>query len=264
MDIRDSGSVVVNPNNNIGRGGEERRRRKRICDGKDDDDGDDGARLRRKRLFIPITTIVEAIHPPSLDEKYWKAKEDTVSMEQHVLRMIQFDATVCHPHRCVLVVMETLGFGKGRRKGKRNVRTTSGVVAVGGGGGDDDDDRNWLLHPDTSERVILGAFRILNDASLDGTGDALRYPVIVMSCAAISLAAAASVGGGSDGDGGSVDVAADDDVRSGELKNYNDDWNATAAVTLPDYWWRALDVSTEHITSAKVAMRRECTLGRSN
>jgi hypothetical protein len=52
--------------------------------------------------------------PPSLDEGYWKAKEGLVLTKQHVLCMIQFDATACHPHQCVLGIMETLGFGVGR------------------------------------------------------------------------------------------------------------------------------------------------------
>jgi hypothetical protein len=43
-------------------------------------------------------------------------------LEQHVLRMIQFNATVCHPHQCMLALMETLGFGVGR-----------GYVTMGGG-----------------------------------------------------------------------------------------------------------------------------------
>ena len=112
-----------------------------------------------------------------------------------------------------------------------------------------------------SEMVIHGAFHMLDDASLDSTSDALRYPVVVMSCAAISLAAT-SVGGGSDSDGISVYVANDNDVRLGMPVNCSDGRNAMADVTLPDYWWRALDVSTEDITSAKEAMRRECMIGK--
>ena len=68
-----------------------------------------------------IITIIESAHPPPLDEKYWKTKENLISVEQHVLRMIRFDTSVCHPHRCVLVIMETLGFGVGRSKRDDNI-----------------------------------------------------------------------------------------------------------------------------------------------
>jgi hypothetical protein len=49
----------------------------------------------------------------------WKPKEGLVLTEQHVLHMIRFNATVFHPHWCVLVIMETLGFGVGRREATR-------------------------------------------------------------------------------------------------------------------------------------------------
>ena len=56
--------------------------------------------------------------------------------EQHVLRMIWFDTAVCHPHRCVLTIMETLGFGSGNNNAS---------------GKDDEHDTNWLLDSDESE-----------------------------------------------------------------------------------------------------------------
>jgi hypothetical protein len=49
------------------------------------------------------------------------------------------------------------------------------------------------MHPNQSEGVILTAFHLLNDAALDETGEALHYSVIVLSCAAISLAAVIGV-----------------------------------------------------------------------
>ena len=172
-----------------------------------DDDGRRGWRRRDGEMV----TIVESRDPPPLDEGYWKAKEGLVSTEQHVLRMIRFDAAVCHPHRCVLAIMEMLGFGVGRRDattgggcrrrdGGDDNDDDDGVGRGRRGGGEDKrrrrrDDRRWLLHPDRSEGVILEAFWMLNDAALDGGGAALRHPVVVLSCAAISLAAAAEGGG---------------------------------------------------------------------
>ncbi len=96
--------------------------------------GDD---RRRGRLVV---TIVKLQDPPPLNGVYWKPKEGLVLMEQHMLLMIRFNATVCHPHRCVLVIMETLGFGLGR-----------GDATMGGGccrcdgdkdGADEDVDNN--------------------------------------------------------------------------------------------------------------------------
>ena len=39
-------------------------------------------------------------------------------------------------------------------------------------------DQCWLLHPDWSKRVILGASRMLNNAALNGVGTALLHPVV--------------------------------------------------------------------------------------
>jgi hypothetical protein len=63
-----------------------------------------------------VVTIVKLQDPPPLEEGYWKDKEWLVLMEQHVLRMLQFDAMVCHPHQCILVIMDTLRFGMERGK----------------------------------------------------------------------------------------------------------------------------------------------------
>lgn len=48
------------------------------------------------------------VEPPSLDEHYWKKKEEMVQAEQMLLRMINFDVTVCYPHRIMIVVWEEL------------------------------------------------------------------------------------------------------------------------------------------------------------
>ena len=265
VDGDDDGDGDATKDNDLKSGGadDDARRGGRRSDVKDGDE-------RRGRS---MATIVESRDPPPLDEGYWKAKEGLVSTEQHVLRMIRFDATVCHPHRCVLAIMETLGFGVGRGWGEA---TTGGVRRRRGdcdddadddvdgdgrggrrGGGEGGrrrrDDRRWLLHPDRSEGVILGAFRMLNDAALDGAGAALRHPVVVLSCAAISLAAAPAEAGG----GGGGLVVRDDRVDARGKFESDDDANAAAA--LPAYWWRALDVSTEDIAKARDALREECT-----
>ena len=208
-----------------------------------------------------MATIVESRDPPPLDEGYWKAKEGLVSTEQHVLRMIRFDATVCHPHRCVLSIMETLGFGVGRGGDCDDDADDDNDGGGRGGrrGGEEGgrrsrDDRRWLLHPDRSEGIILGAFRILNDAALDGAGAALRHPVVVLSCAAISLAATAAEGGVGRGDG----LVVRDD-RGDARGKFESDYDGNEAAMLPDFWWRALDVSTEDITNVRDTLRGECT-----
>ena len=46
---------------------------------------------------------VKAVGP--LDDEYWSAKERLVATEQMVLRMLQFDVSVSHPHRAVAVLL---------------------------------------------------------------------------------------------------------------------------------------------------------------
>jgi len=178
-----------------------------------------------------IAAIDESPHPPPLDEGYWTAKERMVSTEQHVLRMIRFDTTVCHPHRCALSIMETLGFGTG--KNNASCKSDDGRRDCDDEDGNNDLDNNrWLLTPRQSENVILRAWRILNEMPLDPRGLAMQYPVIVISCAAIALAAS--------GDG----IVGSD----------NEDGDDGMAVDLPNFWWRALDVSTKDISMAKAAL----------
>ena len=93
----------------------------------------------------------------------------------------------------------------------------------------------------------------MNDAALDGAGAALRHPVVVLSCAAISLAAAPAEAGG----GGGGLVVRDDRVDARGKFESDDDGNEAAM--LPDFWWRALDVSTEDITNVRYTLRGECT-----
>ena len=170
--------------------------------------------------------IIESLHPPPLDEQYWKDKEQMVSIEQHVLRMIRYNTTVCHPYRCILIIMETLSFGVG------NKDTTSAS-----------DNTKWLLTPQQSDNVILRSFRILNEVALDPSGSSLRYPVLVLSCAAIVLAS------------GGLEVVKG--VHCKEDKDINEE-----TVVLPNDWWRALDVSTSDIDMARTSIQKLLTMGR--
>ena len=88
---------------------------------------------------------------------------------------------------------------------------------------------------------------------LNGTGMALYQPVVVLFCAAISLAAATRGPGGS-GVGGSA--AVNNDNARGKAGDDNDGNALTAMVS--DFWWRA-DVSMEDITIARDELRKECT-----
>lgn len=173
--------------------------------------------------------IQESANPPPLDDKYWTAKEDIVSTEQSVLRMLQFDALVCHPHRCVLVVMDTLGFGTGLHKSADD-SVESGTKT------------NTFLTPEQSDRVILDAWKILNEASLDAKGEALVYPVIVLACAAISLAA--------DGIQPHQDLAVENSEATPKNESNNPQFN------LPGFWWRALDVKTAEVEKAKSSLQK--------
>ena len=83
---------------------------------------------------------------------------------------------------------------------------------------------------------------------------ALHHPVVVLSCAAISLTATMRGPGGS-GVGGSA--AVNNDCARGKAGD-DDDGNAPTAM-VSDFWWRALDVSTEDITIARDELRKECT-----
>ena len=179
---------------------------------------DDSDAPTKKSSSEPVT-IIELPSPPPLDETYWIAKEQMVSTEQHVLRMIQFDTSVCHPHRCVLIIMEILGFGKGKYQSD-----------VGGGGSEQ---RNWLLSPNQSESLISRSWMLLNDASLDGKGVALQYPVILLSCAAISLADEGTINDSSNCNNGAAEV-----------------------LILPEFWWRELHLTDENFIIAKNALQK--------
>ena len=114
--------------------------------------------------------IIESKHPPLLDDKYWSDKERMVSTEQQLLRMLQFDTLVCHPYRCVLIVMDTLDFGRGSKLQHQG---------------------HSLLSPRDSEALLFKAWTVLNEISIDiGMGTTiLKYDVVTLACAVISVAA---------------------------------------------------------------------------
>ena len=181
---------------------------------------------KQREALQNIPTIIESLNPPPLDEQYWKNKEEMVSIEQHVLRMIRYNTTVCHPYRCILIIMETLGFGVG------NKDTTSSSSNT-----------KWLLTPQQSDNLILRSYRILNEIALDPGGSTLQYPVLVLSCAAIVLASSWP-----------------EIVRGVHCKEDKDDNEET--LVLPNNWWRALDVSTSELDMARTSIKKLLTMGR--
>ena len=174
-----------------------------------------------------LIRVMESAEPPPLDNKYWSTKEDTVSTEQQVLRMLQFDALVCHPHRCVLIVMDTLGFGTGVNKADDNGTHANSTP------------KNTFLNQEQSEHVIEDAWRILNEASLDPKGRALVYPVAVLACAAIQVAA----------EGISTKTC------HGEVE-VTKEQSTNKHIELPKLWWRVLDLPSSDIREAMRSLRQ--------
>ena len=86
--------------------------------------------------------------------------------------------------------MTTGGGCRSRGDYDNDANGNNGVGQGGSSGGEGRrcrrNNRHWLMHPDKSKGVILGAFRMLpNDAVLNGAGTALHHPVVKMSCTAI-------------------------------------------------------------------------------
>lgn len=55
-----------------------------------------------------VNGINEHKPPPSLDEEYWKQKEEMVRIEQTLLRIIDFDVNVSFPHRIMILIWEKI------------------------------------------------------------------------------------------------------------------------------------------------------------
>ena len=96
--------------------------------------------------------IHEASEPPDLDDLYWQTKERVVATEQEVLRMICFDASVSHPHRAVLLILDALG-------------GSIDVIAM--------------------QRLVKKSWELLNNTLF--YPPALRLPLLPLACGAIWL-----------------------------------------------------------------------------
>ena len=96
-----------------------------------------------------LETISVKNKPMALDEEYWTAKEKLVATEQKVLRMLQFDCLVSHPHRAVAVLLSDIAL-------------------------------------DDKQELLLIAWKYLNQALFYAL--ALRYDVLTLACASIECA----------------------------------------------------------------------------
>mmetsp|Transcript_6141 Transcript_6141/g.13508 ORF Transcript_6141/g.13508 Transcript_6141/m.13508 type:complete len:359 (+) Transcript_6141:169-1245(+) len=94
--------------------------------------------------------IHEASRPPELDDTYWETKEQIVSTEQEILRILRFDVSVSHPHRAVLLILDGLGIGEY-----------------------------------DMQRLVKKAWELLNNALF--YPPALRHPLLPLACGAIGL-----------------------------------------------------------------------------
>lgn len=97
-----------------------------------------------------LETINVKNKPMLLDEDYWKAKEQLVVTEQHVLRILQFDVCVSHPHRAVAVLLSSL--------------STEG----------------------DKQELLSTSWKFLNQALF--SAPALRFNILTLACAAIECA----------------------------------------------------------------------------
>ena len=59
-------------------------------------------------LEVGVNEVNEHKPPPSLDEEYWKQKEEMVRIEQTLLRIIDFDVNVSFPHRIMILTWEEI------------------------------------------------------------------------------------------------------------------------------------------------------------
>jgi len=110
-----------------------------------------------------ITKNIEVImldKPPLLDESYWELKQKIVQTEQGVLRLLQFDVSVSHPHRAVVIMLEEL-------ISSDRIKECNSILS---------EKYQCLLH---------GAWKRLNDALF--YPKALKQPLLPLACAAIFL-----------------------------------------------------------------------------
>jgi len=124
--------------------------------------------------------------PPDLDAEYWKAKEKIVRAEQHVLRWLQFDTVVSHPHRAVVLLVRQLLQHYYYRQQQRQSLSLLPRDDVELDRSKDDSSAEHFAAQCESEMIIQCAWRRLNDAMF--SVDALRLPVVPLACGAVDLA----------------------------------------------------------------------------
>lgn len=100
----------------------------------------------------------EAQGPPDLDARYWEQKDELVSLEQDILRVINFDTKICHPHRAVIALMNNF-YSQGQDAEEINRRS----------------------------QILMNSWKLLNDVSL--YVPALRHPSLALASAVLYLSA---------------------------------------------------------------------------
>lgn len=100
----------------------------------------------------------ESQAPPELDVRYWEQKDDLVSLEQDILRLLNFDTKVCHPHRAVIALMTKFYY------------QTEDAEAIS-----------------RRSELVMNSWKLLNDSSL--FAPALRHPSLALASAVLYMSA---------------------------------------------------------------------------
>jgi hypothetical protein len=100
----------------------------------------------------------ESQAPPELDVRYRAQKDDLVSLEQDILRLLNFDTKVCHPHRAVIALMTNF------------YCQTEDAEAIS-----------------RRSELVMNSWKLLNDSSL--YAPALRHPSLVLASAVLYMSA---------------------------------------------------------------------------
>lgn len=136
-------------------------------------------------------TISVDVNPPPLDDDYWTCKRRLVQEEQRVLRFLQFDVLVSHPHRAVLWILDDQQQALFTSDEEANSKSKATATNKKGDGMYDDQNQNdesndESQQPPSHKEIARIAFRRLNDALF--SKKALQHPTMVLACAAIELA----------------------------------------------------------------------------
>jgi hypothetical protein len=116
--------------------------------------------------------------PPDLDESYWKAKAKVVQVEQVVLRWLEFDVLVAHPHRAVVLLVQDAYYYYYDEKTlttARSINDRASSPALS-------EIHTTTLSSPEMHQLIFGAWQRLNDSV---------FSVACLQCSALSLAIAA-------------------------------------------------------------------------